>query len=61
MVWIGVVIVLLVVAAIIAANSPSARLWADTRPGKTGAVDPTGNPTPADAAFKPPSNEGDLL
>jgi hypothetical protein len=59
--WIVVAIVLLVIGGIAFGSSPTQRLWADKRPGKPGAVDPTGSPVPPDARFSRPPNEGDLL
>jgi hypothetical protein len=60
-VWIVVAIGLVIVIGILFEASPSARLWADKRPGKPGAVDPTGTPIPESADFKRPRDEGNLL
>jgi hypothetical protein len=56
-----VVIVLVVLMAIGLAGSPSRRLWADKRPGKEGAVNPTGRRMPEQSEFQKPRDEGNLL
>jgi preprotein translocase subunit SecG len=61
MVWAIVFFVLILVLGYLMQSSPSARLWADKRPGKPGAVDPTGRPVPEQAEFKKPPDEGNLL
>jgi hypothetical protein len=61
MVWIVVAIVIVVVAGIVVHRSPSHRFWADTRPGKPGSADPTGNVPQLDHHFRRPPNQGDLL
>jgi hypothetical protein len=60
MVWLFVLILLLVFAGLVIWAVPGPRLW-DARPGKPGAVDPTGNPVPEDAEFHKPPDEGNLL
>jgi hypothetical protein len=61
MIWVIVFIALLIVAGAIWNTSPSARLWLDKRPGKPGAVTPTGKPLEEQAEFKKPPDEGNLL
>jgi hypothetical protein len=61
MVWIVVAVVLFLVIGYLMQSSPSGRLWADKRPGKPGAVDPTGRPVPEQVEFQKPRDEGNLL
>ena len=61
MIWIIVFVAVLFVGVAIWQSSPSNKLLGDKRPGKPGAVDPTGNPVPESADFKKPRDEGNLL
>ena len=61
MFWVLVVILLLVIGGLVAATSPARRLWDDTRPGHTGAVDPLGDPIDESPEFQKPPDEGNLL
>jgi hypothetical protein len=60
-IWIVVFVVLLVVAGVIVSSSPARRLWDDKRPGKPGAVTPTGSQIQEPPEFQKPRDEGNLL
>jgi hypothetical protein len=61
MIWVAVALGLIIVAGVLVGASPVRRYFSSGRRGEPGSADPTGNIPPADAEFKRPRNEGDLL